>query len=114
MNATLQNIAKIKPVADYLFNANKYTEIYDNVALCPLTLPYCQVLFGLFCNKTNIGYYTPKLFKTFIGEMNPLFQGVQANDSKDLIIFLLKVLNSELTKLHNKKNNIKKEEDMIF
>ena len=46
--------------------------------------------------------------------MNPLFQGVQANDSKDLIIFLLKVLNSELTKLHNKKNNIKKEEDMIF
>ena len=108
MNATLQNIAKIKHITDYLFNANKYTEIYDNVALCPLTLPYCQVFIDLFCDKSNKGSYSPKLFKTVIGEMNPLFQGVQANYSKDLIIFLLKVLNSELTKLHNKKNNIKK------
>ena len=111
MNATLQCLVSIKPITDYLLNANKYCEIYDNVALCPLTLQYCQVLFGLFCNKTNIGYYTPKLFKTFIGEMNPLFEGVQANDSKDLIIFLLEVMNSELSKLHNKKNNIKKEEE---
>ena len=110
MNATLQCLVNIKPITDYLLNANKYCEIYDNVVLCPLTLQYCQVLIGLFCDKSTTGYYTPKLFKTVIGEMNPLFEGVQANDSKDLIIFLLEVMNSELSKLHNKKNNIKKEE----
>jgi len=37
--------------------------------------------------------------------MNPLFKGVQANDSKDLIIFLLEVMNNELVKINNKKNN---------
>ena len=114
MNATLQNLANIKPITDYLLNVNKYSEIYDNVSICTLTLQYCQVLLGLFCDKSNKGSYSPKLFKTVIGEMNPLFQGVQANDSKDLIIFLLEVLNSELSKLHNKKNKIKKKEDMNF
>ena len=29
MNATLQNIANIKPITDYLLNVNKYTEIYN-------------------------------------------------------------------------------------
>ena len=110
MNATLQCLANIKPVTDYLLNVNKYCEIYDNAALCSLTLQYCQVLLGLFCDKLTTGSYSPKLFKMVIGEMNPLFQGVQANDSKDLIIFLLEILNTELTKLHNKKHNNKKKE----
>ena len=111
MNATLQNLANIKPITDYLLNANKYIEIYDNGTLCPLTLQYCQVLLGLFCDQSNIGSYSPKLFKMVIGEMNPLFEGVQANDSKDLIIFLLEVLNTELSNLHNKKHNKKKVEN---
>ena len=114
MNATLQNIANIKPITDYLLNVNKYTEIYNNALICPLTLQYCQVLLGLFCDESNKGSYSPKLFKTVIGEMNPLFQGVQANDSKDLIIFLLEIFNSELTKLHKKKNNIKKDEKLFL
>jgi ubiquitin C-terminal hydrolase len=110
MNAILQCLANIKPITDYLLNANKYSEIYNNVALlCPLTLQYCQVLIGLFCNKSNTGSYSPKSFKAVVEEMIPLFQGIQANDSKDLIIFLLEVMNSELSELHNKRNNIKKE-----
>ena len=111
MNATLQNLVNIKPITDYLLNPNKYREIYENVALCPLTLQYCQVLLGLFCDKSTTGSYSPKLFKMVIGEMNPLFQGIQANDSKDLIIFLLEVLNTELSKLHNKKHKIQKAKD---
>ena len=114
MNATLQCLVNIKPITDYLLNANKYCEIYDNVALCPLTLQYCQVLFGLFCDKSDKGYYTPKLFKTVIGEMNPLFEGVQANDSKDLIIFLLEVMNTELSKLHNKSIILKKKKRHLY
>ena len=111
MNATLQCMANIKPITDYLLNSNKYFDIFNNKSLCPLTIEYCQVLLGLFCDKSNIGSYSPKPFKNIIGEMNPLFQGVQANDSKDLIIFLLEVLNSELSKLHNKKYNNTKRVD---
>ena len=108
MNATLQCLANIKPVTDYLINYDKYKKIFDNKKSCPLTIQYCQVLLGLFCDKSSTGSYTPQQFKNIIGEMNPLFEGVQANDSKDLIIFLLEVLNSELSKLHNKLKNITK------
>jgi len=104
MNATLQCLANIKPLTDYLLN--KYSIIFENQPLCRLTIQYCQVLLGLFCDNSTTGSYTPQQFKNVIGEMNPLFEGVQANDSKDLIIFLLEVLNSELCKLHNKIYNI--------
>ena len=105
MNATLQCLANIKPVTDYLISQDKYSKIFENKSICPLTIQYCQVLLGLFCDNSTTGSYTPQQFKNIIGEMNPLFEGVQANDSKDLIIFLLEVLNSELSKLHNKLKN---------
>ena len=108
MNATLQCLANIKPVTDYLINYDKYKKIFAYKKSCPLTIQYCQVLLGLFCDNSSTGSYTPQQFKNTIGKMNPLFEGVQANDSKDLIIFLLEVLNSELSKLHNKLKNITK------
>ena len=111
MNATLQCLANVKPVTDYLLNQNKYYEIFNSKHECRLTIQYCQVLLGLYCDNSNTGSYAPHQFKNTIGDMNPLFQGVQANDSKDLIIFLLEVLNSELSKLHNKKRNITKKEN---
>lgn len=68
-----------------------------------MTLQYIQVLIGLYCNESPKGSYSPDEFKKTISELNPLFQGVQANDSKDLVIFLLEVMNNELVKIHNKK-----------
>jgi ubiquitin C-terminal hydrolase len=106
MNATLQCLANIKPITDYLLNKKNYEFLYKNGILCNMTLHYSQVLLGLFCNESNNGYYSPKDFKDEIGEYNPLFKGVQANDSKDLIIFLLEILNNELVKIYNKKRNI--------
>ena len=106
MNATLQCLANIKPITDYLLNKKNYEFLYKNGILCNMTLHYSQVLLGLFCNESNNGHYSPKDFKDEIGEYNPLFKGVQANDSKDLIIFLLEILNNELVKIHNKKRNI--------
>jgi hypothetical protein len=41
--------------------------------------------------------------KKIINELNPLFQGVQANNSKNSVIFLLEAMNNELVKIHNKK-----------
>ena len=106
MNATLQCLANIKPITDYLLIKKNYKFLYENGILCHMTLQYAQVLIGLFCNESNDKYYSPKDFKEEIGETNPLFKGVQANDSKDLIIFLLEIMNYELVKIHNKKKNI--------
>ena len=106
MNATLQCLANVKPITHYLLNPNKYSYLYNNNSLCPLTLSYSQVLIGLFLNKLCNGSFSPDNFKNVICAFNPLFKGVQANDAKELIIFLLEIINNELVKLHNKKNNI--------
>ena len=113
MNATLQCLANIRPITEALLKQKKYNDIYNNSNICRLTIEYCQVLIGLFCDNSNIGSYNPEQFKITIGELNPLFQGVQANDSKDLIIFLLENLNNELVKLHNKKHNIKETQNVF-
>jgi ubiquitin C-terminal hydrolase len=42
--------------------------------------------------------------------MNPLFKGVQANDSKDLVIFLLENMHKELNKLIKNNNQNSREE----
>ncbi len=39
-------------------------------------------------NDTDKTYYTPQRFKDFLSIINPLFKGIQVNDSKDLIICL--------------------------
>jgi ubiquitin C-terminal hydrolase len=52
-------------------------------------------------------YYEPNDFKDLISLKNPLFKGIQANDSKDLIIFLLESMDNELTQRNNK--NLPKE-----
>ena len=41
-------------------------------------------------------YYAPYNFKNLISKLNPLFSGIQANDSKDLIIFIYETLHNEL------------------
>ena len=112
MNATLQSLANIKPMTQYLIDSNNYSYLYLNESLCPLTLSYSQVLIGLYCNKSINGSYSPNNFKNIISDFNPLFKGVQANDSKDLIIFLLEIINNELVKVNNKRRiklNNKKE-----
>ena len=114
MNATLQCLANIKPITDYLLNQNNYNFLFQNNDKCKLTMQYIQVLIGLFCSESTIGSYSPENFKKVISELNPLFRGVQANDSKDLIIFLLEIMNNELTKIHNIKYNINSNKDESY
>ena len=37
--------------------------------------------------------------------MNPLFAGIQANDSKDLVLFMLETIHNELNKPNNNQIN---------
>ena len=46
----------------------------------------------------KIDHVKPMAFKDLISEKNPLFKGIKANDSKDLVLFLLENMDSELTK----------------
>ena len=107
MNATLQCLANIKPVTKYLLDPNNYCFLYNNLHLCLLTMEYIQVLIGLYCDDSRNGSYCPQNFKNIISEYNPLFKGVQANDSKDLIIFLLEYINNELVKIQEEKQKEK-------
>ena len=55
-----------------------------------------KVILNLWDENKKKGDYPPTDFKNVLSEENPLFAGVQANDSKDLINFLLERFHKEL------------------
>ena len=105
MNATLQCLAHIKKFTYYLLShkANIQTNRYQN----KLSYAFVEVLENLW-QKNSITYYAPNNFKNLISQMNPLFAGIQANDSKDLVLFMLETMHNELNsakKCNNNDNN---------
>ena len=48
--------------------------------------------------NSNNKYFIPEEFKEKISKMNSLFEGVQANDAKDLVNFIVMTLHEELNK----------------
>ena len=103
MNATLQNLINIDPLTRYLLNQENYFKIINDINNYELSLRYCEVLYNLCLIEKNNTYYEPKNFKEIISRKNPLFEGIQANDSKDLINFLLEEMHNELKLLENNK-----------
>ena len=100
MNATLQALSNTKSLTDffltkYKFDANAYNKKMAN--------EYYKVLTNLWSDEKKNGDYPPYDFKQAISEENPLFAGIQANDSKDLINFLLERFHQELN--YAKKSN---------
>ena len=120
MNATLQCFYHVKGLSENLINDNK---IYSNLKLTSCYKNLVEELAGcknrnkFFIRKNNLvedeslkDSIKPSKFKDLISEMNPLFKGVQANDSKDLILFLLETMDKELTL----RNNNKKEMETFY
>jgi ubiquitin C-terminal hydrolase len=72
----------------------------------PLSVAFSSLVFDLFTTEQK--YIAPKLFKEIIGKLNPLFEGMQAVDAKELLLFLLEKLHQELNKIPNieEDNNI--------
>ena len=97
MNATLQCLVHIQKLTNYFLNPEKQQKILSNKKKYKLTNAYFEVLKNLWKNN-SIKFYSPVDFKNVISEMNPLFAGIQANDSKDLILFLLETMHNELNK----------------
>ena len=94
MNATIQCLAHIEKLTKYLLKKQ------NNFSNKRLTNAFIEVLKNIWQNK-QIKSYSPNKFKNIISEMNPLFEGVQANDSKDLIIFIMETIHNELNTTNN-------------
>ena len=117
MNATLQCLCNIKKFVDY-FKYNKHLiEIVKNdTKKEKLCSAFKMVIENLYNYKISNSYkkdskiklkssYPPRNFKDTISRMNPLFQGVAANDAKDLVNFLLMTLHAELNRALPETNN---------
>ena len=125
MNATLQCLCNIKKFVDY-FKYNKHLiEIVKNdTKKEKLCSAFKMVIESLYNYKISNNYkmdlqkkgisipkiklkssYPPRNFKDTISRMNPLFQGVAANDAKDLVNFLLMTLHAELNRALPETNN---------
>ena len=98
MNATLQCLAHVESLTKNLLS--KKSQIKSNRYKNQLANSFIEVLENMWENN-SITYYAPYNFKNLISKMNPLFEGVQANDSKDLVLFLLETLHNELNKVKN-------------
>ena len=107
MNATLQCFFNVPELTKYLLNNNIYRKITQNNHTFELSSAYCYLLYHVCCDE-NVkvkGYYEPRNFKNVISWKNPLFKGVNANDSKDLVNFMLEEMNQELINLEPKIDN---------
>ena len=101
-NATLQYLSNKKDINNCFFKKNKYKKNDENKKL---SNEFYIIIKNVWDKKRNNKSYSPNEFKKTISEMNSLFQGVQANDSKDLINFLLEQLQTELNIISEKINN---------
>ena len=126
MNATLQCLCNIKRLVDYFKYNNHLIGIVkgdNNKQL--LCSSFKNVMEGIYDYKRSKNYenyllskgmtptpnnsltthYAPGIFKGTISRMNPLFEGVQANDAKDLVNFILMTLHTELNRAPQQNTN---------
>ena len=108
MNATLQCFCNIEKFVNY-FKYNKYlinfvrNDTYKEKLSSAFKLLTEKLWPDVFMNQTH---YAPYNFKELISSMNPLFKGVAANDSKDLVNFIIMTLHEELNKVKDNNMNM--------
>ena len=108
MNATLQCFCNISKFVEY-FKYNKHLvqtvkQDVNKVKLCSAFKLIVEKLWPDDYNYKKKLHYAPENFKKIISFKNPLFEGVQANDAKDLINFIIMTLHDELNKAKNNNN----------
>ena len=117
MNATLQCLLHVSPLLSYfafiyprdkdkleklnesIFSKGKISEafygIIKSIEETAKNKKNTQNLYYQNYNKSNDAV-SPENFQKTIGKYNPQFQNLEANDSKDLILYLLQVMHQEL------------------
>ena len=108
MNSTLQCFCNIKKFVDFFKYSKQVANIVKN-SKNNLTSSFKLLIEKLWPKNynpvTSRKYYAPNDFKQKISKMNPLFEGIAANDAKDLVNFIIMTLHLELNKA-NRNNNI--------
>ena len=100
MNAPLQCMAHFIEVSEEILYW--YKNIFDkNRGNKVLSDAYGCILDNLYFPKNNSKYFSPEIFKEIIGFLNPLFQGIQANDSKDIYNYIIEKMHNELNDLYD-------------
>ena len=121
MNATLQCLSHIEKFVEYF----KYDpQMLDIIEKNPNTDNILSVSFKILINnlwpddydpssqKYNEHHFAPEEFKNKISRMNPLFEGIAANDAKDLVNFIIMTLHIELNK-EDEIPNIKRNNNVV-
>ena len=98
MNATLQCLSNTSELTKYFLKEYKYNESDKDKIM---SNEYYKVIYNLWNRQNNNKSYSPDSFKNILSQENDLFAGVAANDSKDLINFLLERFHKELNKGEN-------------
>lgn len=90
-NITVKGNFKIHNIGNEIKVGNEYKKVVD--------------IWKSYDGKDLNEFYAPYQFKNTISAMNELFKGVQANDSKDLINFMIMTMHDELNKAENQSPN---------
>jgi len=105
MNSTLQCLIHIKELSEILLSAfflkSDIAPFNDKdfIERHILTLEYVNILKQVFFPRfygSDMKCFAPYKFKEIVGNLNPLFSGICANDAKDLLQFILERMHSEL------------------
>jgi len=110
MNATLQCLSNTDELTKYFLSKFKYDESDNNKII---SNAYYNVIKNLWNKNLNNKSFSPDEFKEKLSKENPLFAGVTANDSKDLINFLLERFHKELNKIKKENNYMSNEINIV-
>ena len=123
MNATLQCFCHIEKFVNFFKYSQQVVSMVRNNKN-NLTFSFKLLIEKLWPNNYSESYsqkyYAPEEFKNKISKLNPLFEGIAANDAKDLVNFIIMTLHQELNKAQKKNidnNNIfldQRNQQMMF
>ena len=95
MNATLQCLAHLKRITEHIINYRENGKIKD-VKKYRLCEAYSEVVCEIWKKDSVKKSFAPERFKKVLGEMNSLFAPTAANDAKDLLIYFIEQMHTEL------------------
>ena len=108
MNATLQCFCHIEKFVNFFKYSQKVISMVRSNKN-NLTSSFKLLIEKLWPNNYSESYpqkyYAPEEFKNKISKLNPLFEGIAANDAKDLVNFIIMTLHQELNKAKKSNNN---------
>jgi len=101
MNATLQCLSNTDELTKFFLNEFNYE---PNNSKKIMSNEYYNLIKKLWNKENNNKSFSPNEFKETLSKENPLFKGIAANDSKDLINFLIQRFHTELNEANDQNN----------